>query len=287
MIAVTGGTGTTGSQVVAALRKKGVDFKCVVRNRDAAREKLGADVALVQGDLSDTESLKNAFSGVETIYLLCGHSPALAKMETGAIEAAKSAGVRRIVLSTGSDKGISPDSPSHILRQHYEVEQTLKSSGLDWTISRPNFYMNNLLNMAAPVAAQNKLITALPSETCISMIHPGDVGECGAELLTGSGYDGQTYYLTGNAVTMDEVCKTMSKVLGREIEYMQVPAENFKKALEEKGMPDWAIAHQAALMGFVAQGGMAGVSDNVWKLTGHEPRTLEAWLNENRGAFTP
>ena len=118
------------------------------------------------------------------------------------------------------------------------------------------------------------------------MIHPADVGDCGAELLTGSNHDSQTYYLTGRAVTMAEICQTMSEVLGREIEYMQVPAENFKKALEEKGLPDWAIAHQAARMGFVAQGGMAGVTDNVKKLSGHEPRTLETWLEENRNAFT-
>ena len=78
------------------------------------------------------------------------------------------------------------------------------------------------------------------------MIHPADVGECAAEMLTGSGHDGQVYYIAGKAVTMGETVEAMSKVFGRSIEYMQVPAENFKKALEEKGMPDWAIAHQAA-----------------------------------------
>ncbi len=287
MIVVTGGTGTTGSQVVAALKNKGAAFKCLVRDQEAARAKLGADVELVTGDLSDPAGLEQAFAGADTVYLLCGHSPNLENMEKGAIDAAKKAGVQRIVLSTGSEKGITADSPSEILRQHYAVEQYLKESGLNWTINQPNFFMNNLLNMAPPIAAQNKLITALPQETTISMIHPADVGECAAEMLTGSGHDGQVYYIAGKAVTMGQTVEAMSKVFGRSIEYMQVPAENFKKALEEKGMPDWAIAHQAALMGFVAKGGMAGETDWVQKLTGHEPRSLETWLDEQRAAFSP
>ncbi|MGI9379960.1 MAG: NmrA family NAD(P)-binding protein [Methyloligellaceae bacterium] len=287
MIVVTGGTGTTGSQVVAALKNKGTAFKCLVRDQEAARAKLGTDVELVTGDLSDPASLEQAFAGADTLYLLCGHSPKLEEMEKGAIDAAKKAGVQRVVLSTGSEKGITADSPSEILQQHYAVENYLKESGLNWTINRPNFFMNNLLNMAPPIAAQNKLITALPQETTISMIHPADVGECAAEMLTGSGHDGQVYYIAGKAVTMGQTVEAMSQVFGRSIDYMQVPAENFKKALEEKGMPDWAIAHQAALMGFVAKGGMAGETDWVQKLTGHEPRSLETWLDEQRAVFSP
>ena len=55
MIGVLGGTGVTGSQVVAALRAKGVDFTCIVRDPDAAKAKLG-DVNIVHGDLSKPDS---------------------------------------------------------------------------------------------------------------------------------------------------------------------------------------------------------------------------------------
>lgn len=285
MIGVLGGTGMTGSQVVAALKAKGASFKCIVRDPAAAKEKLGADVELVRGDLSDPASLDAAFAGLDTLYLLCGHSPRLAEFELGALEAAKRAGIAYIVKSSGSEKGVTPDAPSDILRSHYKIEQAVRESGLRWAISRPNFFMSNLLGMAAPVAQGDKLVTALPPETTVTMIHPADVGECAAEMLTGGGHDGEALFLTGAPVTMGEVSEELSRVLGREIAYVQVPPEALRKALEERGMPDWLIAHQSALMGFVAKGGMQGETDWVEKLTGHAPRPLADWIGENRAAF--
>ena len=71
MIGVLGGTGVTGSQVVAALKAKGADFTCIVRDPDAAKAKLG-DVNIVRGDLSEPDSLDTALEGVDTLYLLYG-----------------------------------------------------------------------------------------------------------------------------------------------------------------------------------------------------------------------
>ena len=250
MIGVLGGTGNTGGQVVNALKAKGAEFKCIVRNPAAARDKLGADVALVQADLSDPSSLDTAFQGLDTLYLLCGHSPKLAEMELNALEAAKNAGVSFIVESSGSEKGITADAPSEILKMHHRVEEAVKQSGINWTISRPNFFMSNFLNMAEPVAKMGKLITALPPETKISMIHPADVGESVAELLTSKNYIGETCFLTGNAITMNEVKDELSNALGKDIAYVQVSPEDARKAMQAKGMPDWLIAHMGGMMGF-------------------------------------
>ncbi|MBT4703254.1 MAG: NmrA family NAD(P)-binding protein [Rhodospirillaceae bacterium] len=285
MIGVLGGTGVTGSQVIAALKAKGAEFKCIVRDPAAAAEKLGGDVDLVQGDLSDPSSLDAAFAGLDTLYLLCGHSPKLAEMELNGLEAAKRAGISYLVKSSGSEKGVTADAPSDIIRNHYVVEQEVRKGAIDWAISQPNFFTSNLMNMAAPVVAMNKLITALPKETIISMVHPADVGECAAEILMDKSYQGAAYYLAGAAITMEDVVNTMSDILGREIEYVQVPPEAAKKAMEDKGMPDWLIAHMGGMMGFVAKGGMAHESDWVEKLTGHAPRTLREWLEANKGAF--
>lgn len=285
MIGVLGGTGTTGSPVVAALKAKGADFKCIVRDPEAAAAKLGADVELVQGDMSDQASLEAAFAGIDTLYLLCGHSPMLGDMETNALNAAKVAGVSRIVQSSGSEKGITADSPSEIMRTHFHMENKIKESGLKWAISRPNFFISNLLAMAEPIAGMGKLITALPPETEISMIHPADIGESVAELLTNEDYDGAAYFLTGPVVTMEDVRAAISRAVGREIEYMQVPPEAASKAMADKGMPDWLIAHMGGMMGLTARGGMNGSTDWVEKLTGHPPRTIDDWIGENKAAF--
>jgi len=285
MIGVLGGTGMTGRHVVAGLKAKGAAFVCIVRDRAKAGEMLGAEVETVQGDFSDPSSLDSAFKGLDTLYLLCGHSPKLAESEINAIEAAKRAGIGYIVKSSASEKGVSPDAPSAILRSHYTIEQALKQSGIRWAVSRPNFFMSNLLNMAPPIAQDSKLVTALPPETVISMIHPADVGECGAELLTVGGHEGEALFLTGTPVTMAEVREELSRVLGRDIAYVQVSVEALREALTARGLPDWLIDHQAALMGFVADGAMQGETDWVQKLTGHPPRPLADWIGENRAVL--
>jgi len=284
MIGVLGGTGVTGSQVVAALQAKGVDFTCIVRDPEAAKAKLG-DVNVVQGDLADPASADSAFEGIETLYLLCGHSPVLQQMEMNGVEAAKRAGVKYIVESSGSEKGIREDSPSDIMKMHYHVENAVRDSGIKWAISRPNFFTSNLMGMAEPIANMGKLITTLPAETTISMIHPADIGECVAELLTNEDRAGQEYFLTGPAVTMGEVATTISEVTGKDVEYTQVPPEAAKKAMEEKGMPDWLMAHMGAMMGLAAQNEMAHESNWVQELTGHAPRTLKDWLTSAKAAF--
>ncbi len=285
MIGIFGGTGVTGSQVVTALKAKGADFTCIVRDRDAAKAKLGDNIKMVQGDLSNPSSLDQALEGINTLYLLCGHSPNLAEFELNGLEAAKRAGVSYIVESSGSEKGISSDSPSKIMQMHYRVENEVRNSGIKWAISRPNFFMSNLFGMAEPVAKMGKLISALPQEAEISMIHPADIGESVAELLTNQDYAGQEYFLTGPKITMGDVVKTLTEVLEREIEYMQVPPEAARKAMEDKGMPDWLISHMGAMMGFAARGEMSGETDWVQQLTGHPPRSLAVWLSGAKAAF--
>ena len=128
MIVVIGGTGNTGRALVAALSAKGLDFKCLVRDVDKARETLGADVALVQGDLDDPASLDHAFEGADKVFLNSGHGPALKQQQLNAIEAAKRAGISQFVKMSGSEKGVTADGPSQIMRDHYQVEQALKAS---------------------------------------------------------------------------------------------------------------------------------------------------------------
>ena len=285
MIGILGGTGVTGSQVVAALKAKGANFTCIVRDPDAAKAKLGDDVNVVPGDLSDPASLDSAMEGIDTLYLLCGHSPALKELEMNGLGAAKRAGVSYIVKSSGTEKGIAADSPSAIMKTHYEVENEVRGSGIKWAISRPNFFMSTLMGMAEPIAMMGKLITTLPPETAISMIHPADIGESVAELLTNQDRAGQEYFLTGPVVTMGDVVKAISEAVGKEIEYVQVPPEAAKKAMEEKAMPDWLMAHMGAMMGIAARGDMAGETNWVQQLTGHAPRTLPEWLGGAKAAF--
>src|SRR5215207_7393271 len=67
-ILVTGATGTVGREVVEQLVKRGADVKALVR--DPSKANFPASVGVVQGDMLDVDSLRRAFSGVSTLFLL-------------------------------------------------------------------------------------------------------------------------------------------------------------------------------------------------------------------------
>ncbi len=101
MIAVIGGTGVPGIYVVRGLLEAGQALRCIVRDVDGALEKLGGDVELAVGDVTDSASIEAGCAGCDALFLLTPHNPALGKQQSDAIDAAKRAGVARIVKLAG------------------------------------------------------------------------------------------------------------------------------------------------------------------------------------------
>ena len=63
------------------------------------------------------------------------------------IDAAKKAGVKHIVRSSGSLAKI--DSPLKIINLLSATDQGVKDSGIDYTITAPQFFMQNFINFFA------------------------------------------------------------------------------------------------------------------------------------------
>src|SRR5690348_16589663 len=139
MILVTGPTGTIGSHVVAELARAHAPARALVRSSDRAAN-LPDGVEPVVGDL---ESIDGALEGVERLILMSPPSPEQMRQESAAIDAARKAGVQHIVKLGAI--GASPSAPSRFPRQHGELADYLKASGIDYTIVMPNDFMSNLL----------------------------------------------------------------------------------------------------------------------------------------------
>ena len=73
-ILVTGGTGTIGSQVVRELLSRGAQVQVLTRD-PAKAGKLPAGVKAVTGDLSQVETVKRVFKGVDGVFLVNTVSP--------------------------------------------------------------------------------------------------------------------------------------------------------------------------------------------------------------------
>lgn len=281
LIAVTGITGVTGRHLAPRLVERGLNIRYLVRDVDAARKFLGDEADLVAADLDDRASLDRALGDVHTLYLNSGHSPVLEEQQTNAIEAAVAAGCDRIVKLSGNI-----DSPAPIPEAHKALEQKIAACGLRYTFLRPNFYMTNLLYVAAGLTQGDTFISAIPRDVPISMTDPRDVADLAAVVLDEDHrHDGQGYYQTGAALSLDEVAATFSRVLDRDIRYEMVDVETWEDMVTKRGLPSWLIEHQVKMIGFAANGAYSYVTEATRELTGHAPRSLATFITDHAGAF--
>ena len=144
-ILVTGGTGFVGPSIVQALVDAGHTVR-VLEHESGRSAELPSQEA-VQGDVTDPASLLRAVEGQEVVVhlvaLLAGPPEEFQQvMEQGTrdlVAAAKDAGVRRFVLM--SALGVDEQTKELVPYYHakWEMEQTVKSSGLEHVIFRPSF----------------------------------------------------------------------------------------------------------------------------------------------------
>jgi uncharacterized protein YbjT (DUF2867 family) len=285
MILVTGATGTTGSEVVRALTARAGRVRVFVRDAEKARRKLGPDVELAIGDFADLGSVRAALEGTDTLFLSCADDPRRVGWETAAIDAAAAAGARRVVkLSTAA---AAPGSPVAFWDWHGQVEQHLRSSGADWTILRPAYYMSNLLAATPQVAAEGRLYA--PAGTArIAMIDPRDVGASAAAVLSSAGHEGQTYLLTGPAaITYAQVAAELSEVMGSRVEFVDIPDDAAQQAMIRDGMPGFAAEQIIKTFAQLRQGVGAQVTPTVETLTGSAPRDFASFARAHARLFAP
>ena len=131
---VTGGSGFLGGSVLPMLRDAGHEATALARTRAAADVVSALGATPIPGDLDDPASVDAAFaiSGAEALVNLAslgfGHAPTI-------VAAAEEAGVVRAVFVSTTSIFTRLATSSKAVR--VAAEETIKGSGLDWTIVRP------------------------------------------------------------------------------------------------------------------------------------------------------
>jgi uncharacterized protein YbjT (DUF2867 family) len=253
IIAVLGSTGSQGGGLCRAiLADSAGGFSCRAITRDTSKDKAKAlstsGAQVVQGDLDNVESLKKAFAGAHGVYAVTNFwehfSGEKEKAQAKNIaEAAKAAGVKHVVWSTLEDirKFMKPDDKRMpILQEKYRVphfdakaEANSLFSSLPTTFLVTSFYWDNLymFGLAPKKGADGKLAWTFPMGTAkMAGIAAEDIGKVAYGIFkAGSQYIGKTVGILGEALTIDEMGKTLSKVLGvGPIQYNAVEADVYR-----------------------------------------------------------
>ena len=278
MILVTGATGTVGKEVVQRLLTAGQPVR--VFTRDASKVAyLANKVECAVGDLDKPETLDAALAGVERVFLVTGST----QQDVDVIAAARRNGVRHLVKLSTIEAGHEPMIGHG--KFHREREELIRASGLAWTFLRPTMFMSTALEWAATIKQQGAVYFP-GGEGKVGAIDPWDIAAVAAAALTGEGHTGQSYALTGpELLTMGEMTTTLSRVLGKPIQYIDVPDSAIGESMRKAGVPEYAVKGLVEAFAAVRQGRFAYLTDTVEQVTGRRPRTFETWCREHRAAF--
>ena len=238
-ILVTGATGTVGRQVIEQLVKRGADVRALVR--DPAKPNFPAGVAVAQGDLLDVDSLRSAFSGVSTLFLLNAVASDEFTQALIALNLAREAGIERIVYLSVIHSDLYVNVP-HFAGK-FAVERMIEKMGFNATILRPAYFMNNDLTIKDVVTGYSVYPMPIGSKG-LAMIDARDIGEIAAiELVrreqSATPLPLDRINLVGpDVLTGTDVAGIWSEVLGRAIAYPGDDTAGFEKNLRQF-MPSW------------------------------------------------
>jgi uncharacterized protein YbjT (DUF2867 family) len=282
MILVTGASGSAGGAVLKEVAKTNKPFRAMYRSReDAAR--VPANVPAVIADFTDKPSLRRALEGVDAVYLVCSPVRELVELESNMVDACRETGVRHVVLNSALGAGdYSKSFPSW----HRKVEEKLKASGLEYTILRPNSFMQNILTYYAPSIRSQGAFYAGMGNARTSFIDVRDIAVVATTTLTSPGYTGKTCELNGpEALTYAEVAERISRASGRKVQYVDIPAERQRQSMLDQRMPEWQVTALLDLQAYYTGGKGGEVNDVLAKLLGRSPTTIDQFLAEFADSF--
>ena len=284
MILLTGVTGTTGSLLLNALKNKNVAMRAMLRDPDKLKDADIPGLEIVQGDYEDEASLEKAMQGVDRAFMLMPNIEQQLVNEKRFVDVARRVGVGHLVKLSASKA--DANSPAKLKSYHGQAEEYMAESGLTYTSVRPNFYMQNMLHSIPTIAADNKFFLPM-RDGGVGLIDVEDVAEFLAHVLTEDGHENKIHFITGSEVlSFSDIAQQMSDALGREISYIDIPAEDFSAQLRQFGTDEWYVDAVKDLFELIASGDGASTTDTFAEVCGRAPVTFRQFMEKHKAAFS-
>ncbi|MFY7816608.1 MAG: SDR family oxidoreductase [Chryseobacterium taeanense] len=281
MILVTGATGHLGGAVAEQLLKSLApnEFAILARDQNKAKHFADKGVEVRIGDFDDEESLDQALKGISKVLLIPTIAPDRLEQNKMVTDMALKNGVKHIVYPGISHKNIE-ESVVEGLDAHFKTEDYIRESGLTYTFLRNNLYMDTL----PFYAGENVFETGfyLPAGNGkVPFALRREMGEAAANVLLQDGHENKIYDIAGNALySYQDVADALSKISGKKVTYTAAEVEAFTEQLKEAGVDDFINFVITCFNVDIKNGQFEIVTNDLEKLLGRTPASLELGLRE-------
>ena len=285
-ILVTLATGRNGSAVTNLLLSQGYPVTIFVRSagiKSAELSKKGAEVA--PGDFNDYVALRNALSGIDSVYYCYPYKPGMPGDIKLFIKAAKECNVKTIVFM-GQRIAEYDDTGSRLTADIRECYGLLQQSGLNVIYFAPGYFADNVF-VVQEYVLQLGIMPNVFKDGKNPWISTGDMARCITSLLINpEAYYGKKIFPTGIlSISSREIARIFSKVRGKKVWMLNIPDWLFFKAGimggAEYGFDKFAIV-QSTFYNKQMQMNRFDIEPNnvVKELTGREPEDFETITKE-------
>lgn len=285
---VIGATGQLGAAVVEGLLEKKVTVTAYVRDASKAEKTLGKsdNLNVVQGGYDDLDVFQAAIAGHERLFLMVQSFTNMRDIKYAFAKIAYEAGVNQIVDISSTQEMAPAWRSNAVCESHRMCEEAIINipNRGKYVALRPSFFFSNhFMGDIHTIRNGNVILGCNPPNEKRMWISPTDISALAVNVLTESieHHNDCTYEMTSEALSGDERAQILSKVIGKEIKYVQRSALEEYKAYVSVGMP-----HDTAysFVEYYPQG-QGHITRGLPILLGRDPESLEEWLGKNKQAF--
>jgi uncharacterized protein YbjT (DUF2867 family) len=217
------------------------------------------------------------------VFLAMGSVGIEGNVQRAVIQAVAGSSVRQLVRlsvlnASAASLGINQ-------RAHWSIDSAAGVAGVPYTTIRPAIFSASLLAAAGEVRV-SRTWTGLADAGRVALVDHRDVAEAAVRVLTDPAAGGTHHDLTGpSLLSWPGAMRLLSAELGQEVTFAATAERELLRRLTSRGVPpgpaELLIAREWALLA----GENERVTRAVEDLTGHAPRSVEAFLHENRELF--
>lgn len=282
-IAIAAASGQLGRLVVQSLKTRAPHEAVValVRSPEKAAD-LGVEVR--EADYDRAETFVRSLAGADTLLLISGPVPGTrVAQHRNVIDAAKRAGVTRIVYTSAIHADVSP---LDIAADHRAAEADVRASGLAYTIVRNGWYTENYASAISGALASGAVLGSADGAR-ISSATRADYAEGIAAVLAGTGHEGKIHEFAGDdAWTMSDLAAEIARQSGRTVAYRDLPPAEYAGILASFGIPAGVAQAIAGWDVAAAQGALFDDSRTLSRLIGRPTTPLSVTVAELIEAHT-
>jgi uncharacterized protein YbjT (DUF2867 family) len=274
-IVVTGATGNVGRPLVAELAAAGAPVRAVTRTPHTTR--FPAHVEVIG-------SVVDALPGASAVFL---NSRALGENLPNVVAQCRRAGVAKLVAlsAINADDDFSRQPSRFRGDRNKEVEQLAVDSGLAWVSLRPTVFATNFAGMWSAQIRAGDVVAGPYAAASAASIVESDISAVAVRALLTDELVGQRIPLTGpQTFTNSELVEVIGRVLGRPLQYLEVPADVVRQRFIGLGFTaDFADAYTAMLAATLDKPAL--VTHDVEKILGRPATPFAQWVSQHRDLF--